>query len=49
MVGKVVVVFYWSQGDGVAEETEVVDGDGLGEDCLDCCFCFEKESLVNSS
>ena len=32
MVGQVVVVFYWLEGDGVAEETEVVDWDGIGEE-----------------
>lgn len=35
MVGEVVVVFYGREGRGVAEEAEVVDGDGVWEDELE--------------
>lgn len=35
VVGQVVVVLDGAEGGGLAEETEVVDGDGLGEDGLD--------------
>lgn len=34
MVGEVVVVFDGLEGCGFAIETEMVDGDGLGEDGL---------------
>jgi len=34
VVGKVVVVFDGGEGRGFAEKTEVVDGDGLGEEGL---------------
>lgn len=36
MVGEVVVVFDWLEGCGLAEEAEVVGGDGGGEEGLDC-------------
>lgn len=36
MVGEVVVVFDGLEGGGLAEETEVVDGDGDGEEGLQC-------------
>jgi hypothetical protein len=35
VVGEVVVVFHRREGCGFAEEAEVVDGDGLGEDELE--------------
>ncbi len=34
MVGQVVVVFYWLQRGRFAEESKVVHGDGVGEECL---------------
>lgn len=34
MVGEVVVVLHRLQGDGLAEEAEVVDGDGVWEEGL---------------
>lgn len=34
MVGEVVVVFDRLEGGGFAEETKVMDGDGVGEECL---------------
>lgn len=37
MVGEVVVVFDGLEGGGFAEETEVVDGGGVGQEDLDCC------------
>lgn len=37
MEGEVVVVFYWLEADGFAEEAEVVDWDGSGEEgCYRC-------------
>lgn len=36
VVGEVVVVFDRGEGGGLAEESEVVDWDGGGEDGLDC-------------
>ena len=32
MVGQVVVVFYWLQGGFLSVHSEVVDGDGVGEE-----------------
>lgn len=47
MIRQVVVVLDGGQGDGVAEEAEVVYWDGLGEDGLDCCFIvFDVVSWV---
>lgn len=43
VVGEVVVVFYRFEGCGFAVETEVVDGDGVGKEGLDCYFCFSKK------
>ena len=34
MVGEVIVVFDRLEGGRFAEETEVVDGDGVGEECF---------------
>ena len=34
VVGKVIVVLDRLEGGWFAEETEVVDGDGVGEECL---------------
>jgi len=36
VVGQVIVVFDGFESCGVAEETEVVDGHGVGEEGLDC-------------
>jgi hypothetical protein len=36
VVGQVIVVFNGLEGRGFAEETEVVDGDGGGEEGLNC-------------
>jgi hypothetical protein len=36
VVGEIVVVFDWFKGRGLAEETEVVDWDGGGEEGLYC-------------
>ena len=35
MEGEIVVIFDGLEGDGLTEETEVVDGDGGGEERLD--------------
>lgn len=35
MVGEVVVVFDRLEGGGFAEETKMVDGDGIGEEGLE--------------
>ena len=37
MIGEIVVVFDWFKGRGLAEETEVVDWNGGGEEGLYCC------------
>lgn len=37
MVGQVVVVLHRGQGGGLAEEAEVVDGNGVGENELEGC------------
>lgn len=40
VVGEVVVVFYGLERGGFAVQTEVVDGDGVGEEGLDRCLLF---------
>lgn len=35
MVGKIVIVFDWLKAGWFAEETEVVDWDWFGEECLE--------------
>ena len=37
MVGEVVVVFDGLEGGGLAEEAEMVDGNWVREEGLDCC------------
>lgn len=45
MEGKVVVVFYWLEADGFAEEAEMVDWDGGGEEG---CYRCERGVVVRN-
>lgn len=38
MEGEIVVVFYGLEGDFLAEEAEVVDWNGGGEEGVECCW-----------
>jgi hypothetical protein len=44
--GEVVVVFDWLEGELVAEEAEVVDGDGGGEEVVDSCMVQQSSSKL---